>query len=164
MLHCLALPIVYLTPSLGFQKTCSTLCLMQSHEVFTTWKQRPSPPSRRVSLEYTCRDQRQFVARGLDYRSAKVEVRCGSRGGILVLSANRAKCFCSRPLVGRESKLLVKDARRPRMYGRVCHETSSLASCWTCTFIFTAIFFDLEMGFEQNPIWRSINMKAIWRR
>ena len=56
----------------------------------------------------------------------------------------------------------MKDERRPRMCGRVCHETSLLASYrYTCTFIFTAIFFDLDMGFEQNPIWRSINMNAI---
>ena len=58
----------------------------------------------------------------------------------------------------------MKDERRPRMYGCMCHETSSLARPWTRTFIFTAIFFDLNMGFEQNPIWQTINMEAIGRR
>ena len=49
-------------------------------------------------------------------------------------------------------------------YERVCHGTSSLASRRTSTFIVTTIFINLDMEFEQNSIWRSMNMMAIWWR
>ena len=89
----------------------------------------PLPPSRRGSLVYTYSDQLPSVARGL---TRKLSKRKGLRWNawwdtFFLVQTETEKCLCSRPSVGWVGWQW-RTQVGTKMYERVCHGTSSLAS------------------------------------